>query len=282
MSRILVAIQYILLLKKYKSQTIESRLRNAIKNKLLYMEYQPIILASTKEIVGFEALVRWKDSIYGQVSPELFISISEKNCFYDKLSEFIIYTALDEFNEILKENNNIHLSINITNIEIKDSDFIKNLSYLLAGYNIPTNQIKIEITERIDESSKNIRLFSKNVKKEGFIVSLDDFGTGSSNIQWLTEINFDEIKLDKIFIKGLLDDKNKLFFISLLNALSKLNKKLVFEGVELENEYKYIYEHNPLNLIQGWYFYKSLSIQEVNKLKLSNDLVTDPASTQTT
>lgn len=246
------------------------------------MEYQPIILAGTKEIIGFEALVRWKDSIYGQVSPELFISISEKNCFYDKLSEFIIYTALDEFNEILKENNNIHLSINITNIEIKDPEFIKNLSYLLAGYNIPTNQIKIEITERIDESSKNIRLFSKNAKKEGFIISLDDFGTGSSNIQWLTEINFDEIKLDKIFIKGLLDDKNKLFFISLLNALSKLNKKLVFEGVELENEYKYIYEHNPLNLIQGWYFYKSLSIQEVNKLKLSNDLVTDPSSSETT
>lgn len=274
-------ISYVLLLKNHKSQTIESRLRNAIKNKLLYMEYQPIILAGTKEIIGFEALARWKDSIYGQVSPELFISISEKNCFYDKLSEFIIYTALDEFNKILKENKNIYLSININNIEIKHPEFIKNLSYLLAGYNIPTNQIKIEITERIDESSKNIRLFSKNAKKEGFIVSLDDFGTGSSNIQWLTEINFDEIKLDKIFIKGLLDDKNKIFFISLLNALSKLNKKLVFEGVESENEYKYIYEHNPLNLIQGWYFYKSLSIQEVNKLKLSNDLVTDPASSQT-
>lgn len=259
-------VSYIIFFKKHKSKTIEYRLMRAVKDKKLYLEYQPIVLSKTKEIIGFEVLVRWKDHVYGQVSPELFINISEENYFYDKVSVFIIDTALQELKDILSENRNLYLSININNFEINNPKFISKLSQQVKSHHILTRQIKLEITEKINESFTCINLFSKKAKEEGFVISLDDFGTGVSNIQWLSEIDFDEIKLDKLFINGLFDDKNKLFFISLLNAISKLNKKIVFEGVESEDEYKYIYEHNSSNLIQGWYFYKSLPVAEIKKL----------------
>lgn len=269
---------FLIVSNRMNAKSLQSRLKKAIVEQNIYLEYQPIILTKTQEIVGVEALIRWKDDIYGQVSPELFINIAEKIGVYNKISEFVINTALIELKEILIKKPDFFLSLNINTLEIRKTDFLTNLSKLVRSLDISTSQIKLEITEKTNESCNNITLFSQSAKQEGFVVSLDDFGTGASNILWLMEIDFDEIKLDKIFIQGLHDETNKYFFIGLLNAISKLNKRIVFEGVELQSDYEYICKHNSLSLIQGWYFYRSLPANKIKKIILSTTITnTNPA-----
>ncbi|WP_288497427.1 EAL domain-containing protein [uncultured Acinetobacter sp.] len=257
-------LTYFTFIYKNHLSSIEHKLKKAISKGKLYMEYQPILRANDKSIVGFEALIRWKDDLYGQVSPDVIISLAENNNFYNVLSGFIFEKTLKDFNKILLNNRELSLSLNINNHEINDNNFIANLSTKVNNLNILTKQLKLEITEKIDNSSDFLN-FIKEAKEAGFKISIDDFGTGISNIERLIQIDFDEIKLDKIFIKGLNND-NDIFLISLLNGLIKLNKNLVFEGVEYESEYLYIYNLIGNNYIQGWYFYKSLSIKEINKL----------------
>lgn len=255
-----------LIISKIKnSKSIERRLLKSVINRNIYLEYQPILLSKDKKIVGFEALLRWNDEIYGQVSPELIINISEENNFYDKLSEAIFEIGLNDFQLILN-NSDLFLSFNITNYEINSKNFIDNLLKKINQKNISSKRVKFEITETIDTNLNYISYFTHNAKSKGFIVSLDDFGTGFSNVQWLVELDFDEIKLDKIFIDGIYNEVNNVFFTLLLDTLLELNKTLIFEGVENEAQYQYIIKKSPDCLVQGWLFYKSLAIKEINQM----------------
>lgn len=85
------------------------------------MEYQPILRTNDKSILGFEALIRWKDDLYGQVSPDVIISLAENNNFYNVLSGFIFEKTLKDFNKILLNNRELSLSLNINNHEINDN-----------------------------------------------------------------------------------------------------------------------------------------------------------------
>lgn len=163
------------------------------------------------------------------------------------------------------------LSINIGKTEINDHLFLDKLLEKAKLYKILPYQIKIEITERSNDSYKSISEFSINAKNKGFMVSLDDFGTGASNLIWLTEINFDEIKLDKFFVSGLKNKYKKAILMAVLNALAGLNKRIVFEGVETKEDFEFVQQYNDNALIQGWYFYKSLPINKLREaIHISN------------
>lgn len=264
------------------SRSIEFRLKKAIMQKKLYLEYQPLVHAKTKRIVGVEALLRWNDKVFGQVSPDLFISISEKIGIYSNVSAFVCETAIDEMSDILSKNKELFLSINIGKTEINDPLFLDSLLTKAKTYDILPEQIKIEITERSNDSYHSISDFSVNAKDKGFMVSLDDFGTGVSNLIWLTEIHFDEIKLDKFFVGGLKNQYKKAILMAVLSALSGLNKRLVFEGVETEEDFEFVKKYNENALIQGWYFYKSLSVEKLQEaITHSNKIETIAASPST-
>lgn len=261
-------IAYAILSFMANSRSMEFRLKKAILQKKLYLEYQPLVCAKTQTTIGVEALIRWNDKVFGQVSPDLFISISEKIGIYNNISAFVCNQAIDDMAVILKEHKGFFLSINIGKTEINDPLFLDNLVAKANVYQIPLEQIKIEITERSNDSYKNIADFSNNAKDKGFKVSLDDFGTGVSNLIWLTEIHFDEIKLDKFFVSGLKNKFKKEILMSVLNTLSGLNKRIVFEGVETQEDFEFVKTYNDNALIQGWYFYKSLSIDKLGEALL--------------
>ncbi|WP_224225359.1 EAL domain-containing protein [Raoultella planticola] len=262
------AIFYSILSYLSERRSLEFRLKKAIMNQRLYMEYQPLVCAKNERVVGVEALVRWHDPLYGHISPELFISMAEQLNLYPDISKLVMEKATSELKPLLLADAQFTLAINIGKYEINDPLFLDNLLRVLQHNAIRPQQIKIEITERSGEYYKKIAAFSLLARNRGLRIALDDFGTGSSNLQWLTEVFYDEIKLDKFFVNGLKNEYKRAILTSLLDVVCRLNKQIVFEGVESKIDFEFVKSFDENALIQGWYFYKSMPIEKLTALLL--------------
>lgn len=262
------AIVYSILSYLSERRSLEFRLKKAIINQRIYMEYQPLVCAKNERIVGVEALVRWHDPRYGHISPELFISMAEQLNVYHDLSQLVMEKATSELKTILLADARFTLAINIGKYEINDPLYLDNLLRVLQHKGIRPQQIKIEITERSGEYYKKIAAFSLQAMNRGLRIALDDFGTGSSNLQWLTEVFYDEIKLDKFFVNGLKNEYKRAILTSLLDVVCRLNKQIVFEGVESKADFEFVKSFDENALIQGWYFYRSMPIEKLTALLL--------------
>ena len=253
-----------------KRQSMEFRFRRALSHRKLYMEYQPILEASTGKLIGVESLIRWCDERYGFVSPELFLNISEKLKLYPKVARFIAETSVREMASLLNKNPQFSLALNVNSHEINDKDFLSYLYSVTTEHNVNPSQIKIEITERIAVPLSELSQFSQRAKTLGFHIALDDFGTGVANLVWLTEIDFDVIKIDRVFTQALSNDFKKNMVLAILDLLSGLDKQIIFEGVETEQELQSILYSCPNAQVQGWYFYKALTKRELYLLCSNN------------
>lgn len=246
-----------------KTQLIEYRLREALKNDELYVEYQPILAINSKQIIGVESLIRWKDKIHGQVSPELFLSIAEQLSIYPTLAYTIVLKTFKELSPILSSNQIFSVAINVNSYEIQSDEYLSFLLESCEKYNFRPNQVKIEITERIELPLCELATFALKARKLGFKIALDDFGTGVSNLVWLTEINFDIIKVDRVFTQTIDDELKKDMITAIMSLIKNLNRTIIFEGVETAEQSTFIESYNNNYQIQGWYFYKSLPIKEL-------------------
>ena len=262
------------------NRSIEYRFKKAIKNNSIYMEYQPLVCIDGDRIKAVEALVRWYDPVYGQVSPDLFISIAEKLSLYPELAYYTAKRSITDLAPTLRQIPSFDLGINIGSFEIREPEFLTFLDKLVGLERIRPNQIKIEITETIDVDIKTISNFADRAKSLGFKVVLDDFGTGVSNLVWLTEINFDYIKIDRVFVQALNFDPKKIMASAVMELVSNLDKPVVFEGVESSYEYKMIKKYCPQGYVQGWLFYKSMPLPELLDVLLKEypDLLTSKTS----
>ncbi|MCU6388834.1 EAL domain-containing protein [Enterobacter quasiroggenkampii] len=251
-----VVYSMVILLQHFRS--LEFRLERAIRTGKLYLEYQPVIQLRHSRIVGAEALVRWQDSLFGRVSPELFIDLAERMHLLKPLTEFVISTALKAVSPILHSGKPFCLSINLSGREMLTEAMIDYLDKQRELNRVQASQIKIEITEKNNLYYRDIAVFAAELKRRGYRISLDDFGTGTANLVWLREIPFDEVKIDKVFISHIDEEYKRDIFMAILNVVSAPGKEVVVEGVESRSELAFVREHAPGALVQGWYYYKSL------------------------
>lgn len=249
-----------------KRQLLKSRLKKSIKRGDMFLEYQPMVNAIDGKIAGLEALVRWHDGIHGSVSPEIFIKTSEKIGFYSKISDFVIKTSVREMAAVLNKNRTLTLSINITDHEISDPTFMNRLIEVCTLYGVEPEQIKLEISERCQLAQKEIQSFAEYVARMNIKLAIDDFGVANSNLAWLTGFRFDEVKLDGSLMKNL-ENKNKEKILHAICSLIKsMGKDIVFEGVEDAEQLTIAREIDADCLIQGWFFYRSLSAKDIASL----------------
>ncbi|MBD57651.1 EAL domain-containing protein [uncultured Pseudoalteromonas sp.] len=244
-------------------RSIEFRLKRAIRKREIYLEYQPIVDVKTNKITSVESLVRWKDSIHGQVSPEQFLELAEQLSLYPILAKQCLTKMIAELGQLMNTDRRFSVAINVNSYEIQDPEFLDYLHQLCCKHKVNHEQIRIEITERIGLPLQEISCFALKAKTYGFKIALDDFGTGVSNLVWLTEINFDVIKIDKVFIQSIMDDEKQNMIVAIISLVTNLNRIVIFEGVETVEQYSFIRKYNKGYLVQGWYFYKSLSLAEL-------------------
>lgn len=248
----------------------EYRLKNAVNNGEFYLHFQPQYDSSTLKLRGVEALVRWKDGEYGNVSPNKFIPIAEKTGCIIEIGTWVIKEALKIYAE-WKHHQRFKgiISINISAIQLKDKNFINILTHYVNKYNLESTDVEIEITESIFIGNSNLigRVLGE-LRGRGFKISLDDFGTGYSSLSYLKDIPIDTLKIDKSFVDSMIVDYSTSIITStVIQMVKKLGLETIAEGVENAQQYEYLRSINCDN-IQGYYLGRPMGKNEILNLIL--------------
>lgn len=239
-------------------------LRKDIKEKKLTVVYQPLIDLKSNQIIGCEALLRWKNKSGNDISPDVFVPLAEKEGFSDEMTLFVCERVLKDLEPYLKSIG-FYVSINFTANDLHNDRLSQYLLNTLKEKNIPLSNVVVELSERaILDPKKQIGL--SQLIKAGGLLSIDDFGTGVSNISYLGILSPYSIKIDKQFVDwsdGTGPNAN------LLHELIKLGKsfniKIIVEGVEKSEQADRVLQYDA-DIGQGYYWYKSMPIDDLIKL----------------
>ena len=263
----------------YCSQTIKDetiikmKLSNSLYRALdrneLYLHYQPLIKTDTQEIVGFEALLRWNNQEYGMVSPDVFIPMAEQTGLIRPIGLWVIKTACEQLKAFRNScDKDIFVSINLSIEQLKDNNIAEKISKILRDTEMDVKNIQIEITESIAfNEDHHILQRLKDIRNLGISVSIDDFGKGYSSFNRLRTFPIDLLKIDMDFVRGINSEsqKDRAIIKSIIQIAKNLSIKVLAEGVETEEQYKYL-KDNGCDIIQGYYFYKPMPAREIEKI----------------
>lgn len=243
---------------------IDGILRKAIQEDGFYLLYQPQVCVKTREIVGFEALLRLKDY---KIPPNVFITIAEETELIIKIGRWVTEEVIRQISIWITEGcEGKTISLNFSTGQLRDKGYIEFLKTTLDYYNVNANYLEIEITESIFLEQTDFTLnFLEKLKDIGVKLALDDFGTGYSSINYLTYIPLDKVKLDKsLSDKFLLLDDNTVLN-SIITLVQSMGFVITAEGVEELDQYHQL-QKTSCNYIQGYLFSKPVYADEVVNL----------------
>ena len=249
---------------RYRLQ-LEDNLRDAIQNKEFFLEYQPIVNAMENKVHGMEALVRWAHPRLGLLSPNIFISLAEQNGLIIPLGEWILRQACEDTKNLHKQGlTDIKVSVNLSAVQLKSTNILQIILQILKETELDPKYLDLELTETTAfASNEEIVDIFKELKKIGVSLSIDDFGTGHSNLDQLKKFSIDKIKIDGSFVRDLITNKdNQVIINHCVNLGKSLNISVLAECVETKEQLNYL-KANGCPLIQGYYFSKPLGVHKL-------------------
>lgn len=256
-----------------KQNKIEEKMRKALENNEFIPYLQPKFNLETKKVCGAEALVRWKEKDGTMIFPNDFIPIFEKNGFIIELDFYIYEMIIKKIKEWLdKGYEPIPISLNVSIIQINNLEFTTKIINLIDKYNVPPEYIEFELTESVFSTNiLNLKESMKELKKKGFKLAIDDFGSAYSSLNLLKELNVDIVKLDKGFLynKDISQENNnstkeKIIVEYIVKMAKELNLEVICEGVEMESQIKFL-KGIGCEIGQGYIFSKPIEIEEFEK-----------------
>ncbi|NLK62900.1 MAG: EAL domain-containing protein [Fusobacteria bacterium] len=245
---------------------MDSALRESIKNNELFLNYQPQLDLQTGEVVGMEALLRWKSKEFGLVSPMIFIPLAEENGMIVQIGDWVLSKACEDIKKILDMNFNIRISVNLSPIQFKQINLLSTIQNTLKKWEVPPHFVELEITEGIflENIKKNIYILNE-IRNMSIKIALDDFGTGYSSLSYLQNFKFDRLKLDQSFVRNMDKNENRKICETIIDLAHKLGLKAIAEGVETEEHFNFLKEKG-CDEIQGYYFSRPISYEDVVEL----------------
>lgn len=254
---------------------LENQIFQAFQNKEFELFYQPIVNLKTKQINGCEALLRWNSPQHGLVSPNLFIDVIENSSMVIPIGHWIINQALKDLRTIQdqlrlnkkeKMADDFMMSINISGRQFTHSDFVNNLEDLREKHDLQPKNIKLEMTERIMMDGAIALDALKQCHDQGYAISIDDFGTGFSSLQYLTQMPISFLKIDRCFVMKILNDpKSKAVVSSIIHLAHAMDIEIIAEGIE-NNEEALVLETLGARFGQGYLFSKPVDLGRFLKL----------------
>lgn len=245
---------------------LEDDIKSAIENKEFKAWFQPKYGQDGKSIIGAEALVRWYkyESI---VLPHVFVPICETNGLIKQIDELVFEDVCKNIREWINNDKIVvPISINLSRSYLDKDSFIYNLERYIYKYKVPKELINFEITESSMVGNEDkLKEIVSLLHKKGFRVLLDDFGVGYSSIKAISYVNFDVLKIDKSFIDGIGEEKWESIIRYTIDMANKLGMDVIAEGIENEEQYKFLLECN-CEMFQGYYFNKPMNSNYFSKL----------------
>ena len=248
--------------KKY----IISHIDEAIEKGWITLYFQPVIRTLSGKICSGEALARWNDPVYGMISPGEFVPILEENRLSCKLASFVIDTVAGYVSESERMGMYpIPVSFNLSRCDFDDMDPFEAVEQAVKKYGISRNLLCIEITEStVMDNPDQIGAYIRKFHQAGYEVWMDDFGSAYSSLNTLKDFDFDEIKLDMVFMRNF-NEKAKTIISSCINMAKDLGIHTLCEGVETEEQAEFLLEHG-CEKIQGFYYSKPRPVQELKNM----------------
>lgn len=245
----------------YNRKFIEENMQTAITERQYLMYLQPKYSISKNEIIGAEALVRWKHPERGMIYPDQFIPVIEENGFIRKVDYYIWKEACRFIRRCRDEGfADCPISVNVSRAHLRDDECIMMLDDMIRENGIPRNLLELEITETVDDQQVSSKAFQ--LKEEGFTLLMDDFGSGYSSLNILLETPFDVIKLDKKFIENMmLSVKGRMILEQVVAMANKLGLGLLAEGVETKEQVELL-QNIGCDQVQGYYYAKPMAAED--------------------
>lgn len=220
------------------------------------------------EIFGAECLVRWRHPQKGLIKPAEFISLLEKSKQITLVDRFVWDKCCELAGSIAKTGISIPLSVNVSRIDIQSCDVCRCLTEMVKKYDIQPECIHVEITESTYlTESENLRETVTALKKKGFVVEMDDFGSGYSSLNILMDLDIDVLKLDKKLVSGIDagNEKSRNIVRAVMKMAQSLEISVIAEGVENKKQADFL-NSIGCNVMQGYYYAKPMPAKEFKSL----------------
>jgi diguanylate cyclase (GGDEF)-like protein len=245
-------------------QQLEQRLRLAIERNTLTLFFQPQARLRTRRLTGAEALLRWHDDVLGPVPAYVAVQAAEAAGIIDQLTLWVITTAIQACTELQKVEPAFTVSVNISPSSLREADFPYYVDRALRTWGVAGHSLTVEITETamiIDQTIANEAL--RELKRHDVRLAIDDFGTGYSSMSYLAQLPLDELKIDMMFVKGMLEVPHHAKIVrSLIELAHNLELSVVAEGVESEAVADAL-AHLGCDYGQGYYFGRAASAEDL-------------------
>lgn len=245
--------------------TMEEKLRLAVELDELVLHYQPQMNLETGCVEGVEALVRWHNPELGLVSPGEFIPLAEDTGLIIEIGEWVLRKACQQACTWIAEGVALQrIAVNISVLEFIRPDFMSMVHRALADSGLPPEHLELEITESLlaEDTASAVNTLQR-LRAKGIQLSIDDFGTGFSNLSQLKHFPIDRLKIDQSFVQGMLTSGHDAAIVkAVLTMAESMGLRVVAEGVETAEQYTYLLECR-CNDIQGYYISRPVTEDKV-------------------
>jgi diguanylate cyclase (GGDEF)-like protein/PAS domain S-box-containing protein len=247
---------------------LEVELHHALQREEFVVHYQPKVDLKTGDILGMEALIRWRHPRLGLVPPNEFIPIAEHNGQITDISLWLIHTVCKQILHWKQTGYGIvPVSINISAVDFRNPELGDSIIEILEKYELPGNSMEIEITETaVMQNIDTAVTILDQLQKAGLSISIDDFGTGYSSLSYLKRFTLSKVKIDRSFITEFTTAKNDAALVSAIIAMGhSLGLKVVAEGVETDEQLRFLQDLH-CDEIQGYLISRPVPAEEVSNL----------------
>lgn len=245
-----------------REQILYVELNRAIKRKEMTIYLQGLYDVN-KNVVGAEALVRWNHPVRGVLSAGIFVEALEENGLIVNLDQYIWELACEQLQKWKKEGKEgLFLSVNISAKDFDAIDVCDVLKNLVDKYEISPQKLRLEITETalMKDVDRNLRVINE-LRKSGFIVEIDDFGSGYSSLNMLKDIVVDVVKLDMKFLHKCTDEeRSKTILQAMVELVKKLDMQVIVEGVETKEQFELLKSY-ACDFFQGYYLMRPMDVE---------------------
>jgi diguanylate cyclase len=248
-----------------------SQLDEAIDRGEVWVAYQPKLDVATGRIIGAEALARWTHPEKGPIAASEFVAAAEQHNRIGKLTDFVLEKAVAAAALINNRAANFDIAVNLSARLLSDKGFTLRLAALLARHGLAAGHLTLELTETaaVTGSGEGLEMIAR-LRDLGVNISIDDYGTGLSTLEYLKKIPANEIKIDQSFVKGIVDNRSdRLMVQSTIGLAHSLGRKVVAEGVEQRETLDLLIEMN-CDIAQGFAIGRPMSLDSLTK-RLASD-----------
>ena len=245
--------------------SLPTQIRQGLRRNEFYLEYQPVVDLNSGNWVGAEALVRWRRRDGRIMQPDEFIPVAEHSGLIGLLTERVIEVASKDMGTTLRDAPDFFLTINLSARDLQSGGTLEKLMVMARDSGARPGQIVAELTERMLVDASAAKSVIKAMREQGLRVAIDDFGTGYCSLSYLETMQFDCLKIDRLFVEAIdTEAATNRVVLHIINMARTLDMKLIAEGVETEAQANYL-KSQGVEFAQGWLFSRAIAPDEFLK-----------------